>query len=384
MANILMINLPYSGHTNPTLPLSRELVHRGHRVDYINAPEWRGKIEETGANFIPFVNYPEGLSELEKTKHCFLAAYNTVIKLEGKYDLLIYEMLFFPGKVLAERLGIPCARQFSQLAWNKTTAEYYKKISFSFILTCRLIGMKAVNQAAAKQMNIAGKHILESIISDVPELNIVYLPSEFQPYRETFDERFIFAAPTFYPMKTEITIPYERMQKPIIYISTGSIISSKRFYQKCLRAFGSKDVTVILATGKVPSESLGRLPDNIYAYSYVPQLEVLQHSDLFITHGGMNSVNEAMYYGVPMLVMPIVNDQSINALQIVRLKIGKRMRAFPASANKLYKNAMEILQDIRIKENALAVQNKLLNDISVSDVAERIENLFHLTDLWIL
>lgn len=89
--------------------------------------------------------------------------------------------------------------------------------------------------------------------------------------------------------KVDITIPYEQMQTPIIYISMGSIISSKIFCKRCIKAFGNKNVSVILNTGKVEPESLGELPSNIYAYSFVPQLEVLQHADLFITHGGMNN-----------------------------------------------------------------------------------------------
>lgn len=374
MSRILMINVPYSGHTNPTLPLAKELVQRGHLVDYINAPEWRRKIEETGSGFIPYINYPEGLSEQQKKVGCFQAAYNTAIAVGSQYDLIIYEMFFFPGKTLAERLNIPCVRQFSQSAWNKTTVKNFKKSSLLWALSCKLIDMQVVNKSAAKQMNIEGKHLLESVISEIPELNIVYLTSSFQPCRDTFDERYIFVGPSVVSsMKNDIAIPYEQMRRPIIYISMGSIISSKVFCRRCLRAFGGKYMTVILSTGKVNPESLGKLPDNFYAYSVVPQLEVLQYADLFITHGGMNSVNEAMYYGVPMLVMPIINDQPVNAAQVEKLKIGKRMRAFPSTANNLYKNSIEVLQDKQISENAQAMQKKVRSDIGVRGAAEKIE-----------
>lgn len=46
MAKILMINLPYAGHTNPTLPLARCLAARGHEVSYIHAPEWQKKLPQ--------------------------------------------------------------------------------------------------------------------------------------------------------------------------------------------------------------------------------------------------------------------------------------------------------------------------------------------------
>ena len=52
--NILMVNEPFSGHVNPTLPLAKELVARGHNVSYILTNEWKERIEATGANFIPY------------------------------------------------------------------------------------------------------------------------------------------------------------------------------------------------------------------------------------------------------------------------------------------------------------------------------------------
>ena len=50
---ILMVNVPFSGHVNPTLLLARKLVERGHSVSYILTNQWKEKIEETGAAFIP-------------------------------------------------------------------------------------------------------------------------------------------------------------------------------------------------------------------------------------------------------------------------------------------------------------------------------------------
>ena len=145
----------------------------------------------------------------------------------------------------------------------------------------------------------------------------------------------------------------------------GSIISSKAFCHKCIKSFRNKDVSVILSTGKVDPAELGTLPDNIYARSFVSQLDILKHADLFITHGGMNSVSEAMYFGTPMLVIPLLNDQPINAAQVERLKIGRKISFFPLSSNDLYVNAMELLYCEEIKSNALAISHNVHNDPGV-------------------
>ncbi len=47
------------------------------------------------------------------------------------------------------------------------------------------------------------------------------------------------------------------------------------------------------------------VPSNFKLYNYAPQLDILQDTDLFITHGGMNSSSEILYFGVPMLVIPV-------------------------------------------------------------------------------
>lgn len=163
VAKILMINVPYSGHMNPTLPLAKELVKRGHEVAYINAPEWRNKIEATGATFISYVNYPKGLAEQQKKVRCFKAAYDTAIQIGREYDLLIYEMFFYIGKTLADRLGIPCVRQWSQPAWNEFTIEQYKKVSKLWLISCRLIEWQVFNKKVARQINVEGKHMVQTI-----------------------------------------------------------------------------------------------------------------------------------------------------------------------------------------------------------------------------
>jgi len=86
VADILMINVPYAGHTNPTLPLATLLVLRGHKVCYINAEEFRAKIESTGAEFISYKNYPSSPTEQQKKTKCFRAAFDTAINLEQKFD----------------------------------------------------------------------------------------------------------------------------------------------------------------------------------------------------------------------------------------------------------------------------------------------------------
>jgi len=374
MASILMINLPFSGHVNPTLHLTQELVKRGHQVVYINAKEFREKIEETGAEFVPYINYPEYPTEQQKKTKCFRAAYDTALSLSQKFDLLIYEFFFYPGIRIAEKLEISCVRQFSQSAWN--TAIISEATTF-FKLSCKLIDIQVMGKKNVKYMGLKNKSIIDSTLYDKPDLNIVYIPKIFQSHQELFGEDYVFVLPPFPLQIKKQEIPYKTMKSPIIYISLGSIISNRGFCKMCIRAFRDSEFTVILNTGRINPNSLGKIPSNIFAYSFVPQIEVLGKVDVFLTHCGMNSVNEAMSLGVPMIAMPFVNDQISNAKRVVELGIGKRVRSFPSRGKEIYNTAKSILNDNKIKSNCLELQKNLQKDNNFKNVIDKIEFLLN-------
>ncbi len=134
-------------------------------------------------------------------------------------------------------------------------------------------------------------------------------------------------------------------------------------------------MSVILNTGRIHPEMLGKIPCNIFAYSYVPQLDVLNHADVFLTHCGMNSVSEAMNRGVPMVVMPFINDQTANAKRIVELGIGKRVRSFPSRGKELYEAVAAVYDDSHMRKRCNEIQELLQKESSLEEVVSRIELL---------
>lgn len=372
MASILMINLPIAGHTNPTLPLAEALVRRGHELSYINGEKFRRQIENTGAEFIPYDSNQASLSFRQRERRCFRDAFDTAINLKKKYDLLIYEMYFFPGIKIAEILGIPSIRQFSQRALNQ---KIFSETSLYFKLSGALLNYRVRAKKHAKYIGLVNNTLGKAIINDKPALNIVYIPQIFQKHRESFGEDYLFAFPLQKGIQKTRQLPYEKMKSPIVYISLGSLIYKKGFYQKCIRAFGGKDISVILNTGRILPETLGKIPENIYAYSYVPQLEVLQHADVFLTHCGMNSVNEAMIFAVPLVAMPIISDQAYNAERIVELKVGEKVSYFKSSGRQLYKTVQDVYKNEYIKSRCLRMQSLLEKETTLEEVIDAIENV---------
>ena len=355
---ILFINLPYHGHVVPTIGLVQELLKQGCEVTYLMPFDWKDKVAESGAVFAGYENHRQ-LSE--QIKNVFDAAE----KIIDAFDLIIYEQFFFLGKHLAEKHGKPAVRIFTAPATNKKLMREY--ISSGGPLG--VFRMKWLTKAFTKDI-VKGRGItlktdnwLDEIIENPPGLNLVYTLREYQPYIEDFSkEYFKFLGPSVYARKTE-PIEFTKGNRPVIYISLGTIIKGDTvFFQICIESFRGEAVDVIISVGqKFDIKKLKNVPDNIHIYSSVPQNEVLEYADVFVTHGGMNSVSESLVTGTPMVVIPFMSDQPVNATQIEALGLGKRMKYKQVTSESLKQAVFSVLHDEQIAANMKKTQELIAN-----------------------
>jgi UDP:flavonoid glycosyltransferase YjiC (YdhE family) len=129
------------------------------------------------------------------------------------------------------------------------------------------------------------------------------------------------------------TIQLNSNGRKVIYCSfgtfyTGSDRTLLSFLENLIEVIESfKDCILIVSVNTYVIQTLQNKTsktENIHFFKRVPQLEVLKYSDVFITHGGMGSIKEAIEYKVPMLVYPLDPhyDQNGNALKIETKKLG--------------------------------------------------------------
>ena len=138
----------------------------------------------------------------------------------------------------------------------------------------------------------------------------------------------------------------------MVYISLGTILKGAvSFFQNCIEAFRDENVDVIISVGKqFDIRKLKNIPENVHVYESVPQLTVLKMADVFVTHGGMNSVSEALYLGTPMVVIPFVSDQPVNAQCVEKLGVGKKMEYANVDKDSLKGMIFDVLTDAEIKK----------------------------------
>jgi zeaxanthin glucosyltransferase len=108
-----------------------------------------------------------------------------------------------------------------------------------------------------------------------------------------------------------------------VYVSFGSFLSVRgdvlRRVADALRALG---IRAAIATGSTDPAELGELPDDWLVRGYLPQVRVLGGASAAVTHGGNNSVTEAIGSGVPLVVLPFSTDQFAGAAAVERSGFG--------------------------------------------------------------
>lgn len=374
--HILMVNLPYAGHTNPSLGLVRCLVAAGHEVDYIQAEAFRERVEASGARFVPYDEPPQSLVPALNEVRNWGAAYRTVRRIGANYDCLIYELLFFPGKALAAELGIPCYRLISTFALNRhllrmlgQTGGPYLTALFRSERLCT-----ALSRLFLPKFSLREKNLAEALVREAPPHNFIYTLRDFQPEEACFPEsNYHFVGPAV-DDRAEEPFSFEKSGNPLVYISFGTLMhADKRFWKKLIAAFAGKRVEVVCSVGSEKLvRALGDLPSNVRAFAKVPQLTLLSRAALFVTHGGMNSVNEALYYGVPMIVLPFGLDQPLVGRELQRRKLGRVIAPRELTAARLWRTAKELLRDLEAREARLAMKRKMRASGGNREVTRRI------------
>ena len=170
------------------------------------------------------------------------------------------------------------------------------------------------------------KSLLDIVQNDNDTNTIVYTSGYFQPCSDTFSDRYHFIGPSIRP----VTEPVEKTSDKTIYISMGTVNQNRQFYRNCINVLAPTGWQVIISMG-TNTDHFDDLPENIQVYESVDQMAVLSIADAFITHCGMNSASEGLYYGVPLVLFPQTPEQNAVATRTEELGTGVRLRSISES-----------------------------------------------------
>ena len=161
----------------------------------------------------------------------------------------------------------------------------------------------------------------------------------------------------------------------LIYISMGTVINdSTEFYKKCIEALANKKYQVIMSVGNLINiEDLGAVPYNITISRFVDQIAVLSQADVFLTHCGMNSVNESLYYKVPLVMYPQTSEQDGVATRVEQLGAGIRLKY--VNAKSITETIENVLHTKSYYEQAAKISEGFHKCTGVKGAADKIEQM---------
>jgi MGT family glycosyltransferase len=361
--HIAVTNLPAAGHILPTLGVVEELVARGHRVTYVAIDRYAEAIEAAGAEHVSYQSPMQGQHPptditadiIAQVPLAFLneckASTAALEKRFGhkKPDLLMYDVSVAAGpRLLGRQWDIPGVVTFPTLTGN----EHFR---LDLALMGDLVldpthpalaeyGRTFADFVATHGMPGATQPDLEKAIR---EHTLVFVPREFQPAGDTFGSDHTFAGPCLAERSYQGSwTPPDDGKLLLVSLGTGFNLQPE-FFRQCVKAATDlPDWHVVIAIGdRVGRAELGELPANVEVQVRVPQLDILAYATAFVSHAGMGSTMESLFFGVPLVLVPQMSEQEVNADRVAELGAGVRLDRESVTAEQLRDAVLRVCSD---------------------------------------
>lgn len=359
--HIAFVSLGAFGHINPTLALVTELVKQGVRVTYFTTEAFRNIIEPTGAKFVAV---PSWMAENDKhndgekkeddggvaaaVPFLFLneagAYIDTILDTlhDDKPDAIVHDFAGIAGTIAADNLKVANVMLYTSYPSNDSysVAAGFENCPPDHPLR------KAAAQLAQTYAEKYGCRLLtvKEIFDGHGDFNLVMMQKKLVPNYETFDDSFVFTGVQIGKRTAFGSWKAPDNGKPLLYSSLGTAFNNwPDYYPILFDAVRDLDINVFAALGSIDPASLKDIPANVEFGQMVPQLDILSQASVFITHAGMGGTGEAIYYGVPMIAIPQMEEQAITARQIEKLGLGVAFLDKSAITSEALKTAIQKL-----------------------------------------
>lgn len=384
---------PVQGHVNPTIAIAQRLQESGHAVAYACHPEMADTLTRAGLELLDGYRWgdlmvrvqrdmgtrenrwialvrgargsPTGIyfDDLERGVDDLVRALRT-----WRADVLVTDLLFPPGAIAAEACRLPYAT-FCPVVLPLPSAvlpPYGFGLSprarrdwrwlLASVVLHRLVrsGDRPVNRVRRRH----GLEVLRGTFFHVsPYLVLAFTTEAFEYPRPDLPPQVYFVGPSIAERRgdTDVPFPWTWLDgRPVVYTSLGTINTGQaRFFDKAIEASYGQPWQMVVSAGR--HSDLGRwggAPDNVLVRGYVPQPEVLRRATAVMTHGGSNTVNEALAMGLPLAVAPAGADQPEAAQRVVEAGVGLRLKLRTVTPGELREAIRRLIEDPSLRANA--------------------------------
>lgn len=342
---ILFVTIPEKGHVNPMIGVAQVLYNKGYDLAFYAAADISEQVKKAGLDIpVYFDKHPKTDSEAFLTKGQAFAeklqdkkwmrqwiktllidavpkqipALEKVVN-EFKPALIVTDPMVYAAALVAESKNILWAGISSSL--NPITPANW---------SCELTETLDLYQKEREELFVTAtkpQFKVSDLIS--PWLNIVFSTEEYIPRSLSQNDFSFYVGASFNEGNRgdEQGFPFHLLKPNCkkVYMSLGSqVYYHPHLFKTVQEVFADSSIQLIFAVNELMNTSfVEELNDNVIAVSYAPQLQLLPHIDLMISHGGANSVMECLAHGKPIALLPICNDQFLQAKFVEKEQVGK-------------------------------------------------------------
>lgn len=417
MSHIGLICPELSGHLNPMTTLGRELLRRGHRVTQIARLDGRRKAESAGLGFAALAEneYPPGsmpaeVAELGKLTGLAAIQFTAAMVKRGttavlrdapgiiereKIDALVVDQVSPAGAMVADRLNVPHVLVCNALAMNPDPDLPPAVLPWAYLPS--ILG-RVRNAAGDALLRWLARPVMDVINADRVRHGLSRLDTPFQAGsalaeiaqqpaffdfpRRRLPETFHYTGPWHNPESgEEIEFPWEKLDgRPLIYASMGTLQNRvESIFRTIAEACAGLDAQLVISLGS-RNQDAGALastfPGDPIVVPFAPQLKLLDRAVLSITHAGLNTALESLAHGVPMVAIPITNDQPGVASRLAWLKLAEVVLPQALSVPRLRAAVERVMREPRYREEARKRREQIRAMNGVGAAADLVETAF--------
>jgi MGT family glycosyltransferase len=368
--HIAVFSIPAIGHVMPTLPVVAELVRRGHRVTYAAAEPVAGIVKDAGAEVLSYTTTLADIPDMfqpgsaDWLYRIFLASLRearaTMPGFQAHFaadppDLVAYDSTaLMTGRVLARQ-------------WHRPSVELDTTFASNDRFSLATLPESARTETVTSTIIEAGVQVADFLrghgMGDVPPgdflrneqgARLVFLPRAFQIAGETFGSNYTFVGACLRDPGPGAPWQPPASGHPVVLISLGTVFNRKpEFFRDCAQAFAGLPWHVVMMVGEhIHPDELGPLPGNVEVHQWLsaPLTAIIRHAAVVVCHAGMGSVMESLYFGVPVVAIPLVADQPVVAARVAELGLGRALRLDEADGTAVRAAAIDVAHDNGIRQ----------------------------------
>ena len=416
MAHYGLLSPSSPGHLNPSLVLAQTLMARGHRVTVFTNEDWAEAVEATGVEIycmgrkaLPKGSSGENFRQLGELSG--MAAVRFTVQLLDNYNRIaleeipeaaqgmgldgwIVDQVSRAGGTIADRLELPFVTVCNALpldqepmvpppirSWTYDEgmgAKIRNRVGYG-ILNQLTKGIRQTIDSYRSQWGLPAQSVDESYS---PLARISQLPQGFDFPRQQLPPWFHYVGPMQRSYRQEPLsqstppFPFEQLDgRPLVYASLGTLQNQlPHIFQAIAQACAPLDVQLVVSLGRTDTALKDiKLPGDPIVVTYAPQQQLIDRAAAVVTHAGMNATLSALSAGVPLVAVPIANEQPGIAARIAYSGAGLMLELKGLDGDRLRQAIQTALMEPSYRQRAQQLQRDIQQAGGVERAADIVE-----------